>query len=196
MAGEIARSEKLLSYEALERTALAAAEDAQKAIGDIAFWENAIVVSKTLQIMADWTLKIVGEKIDKTGFVKHAITPAYDGAKNVVAILNGSFTAQKLLKETSKAIIKGVAEYAKETGHKSFARALKDAGTLAKAAQDIHELHSIYTRKVDDGGVRGARATALKQLARVRAQIAVLKAAVQRCERDDASINVMSSGLP
>lgn len=175
MAGEIARShlrEKLLTLETLERTALSAATEAEKAINNIAFWEHTIVVSKVTQICADWFIKLASEAVPLGG---KWISPAYDGTKNVVATLNGTFTPLKLLKETSKTIVKGVTEFAKESQHGSCARGLKLAGTLTKAVGDIYDLHSVFSRIVDNGGFSDARATALKWVEQIRSQIAMLK---------------------
>lgn len=183
---------KLLTLESLERTAQQAANDAEKAINDIAFWENAIIVSKVTQVCADWFIEFASDVPGAPDW----IAPAYDGTKNVVAILNGDFTAQKPLKETAQIIVKGVGEYAKETKHMKFAHSLKIAEKLTKGAESLHELHEAFTRKPDDGGVRRARATALKQVVRIRGQIAELRAAVNNCGSSPAPATQQALRLP
>jgi hypothetical protein len=185
---DIARfKSELLRLDSLERTAQQAADEAEKAINDIAFWEKAIVVSKVTQVCADWFIEFASEMPGAPDWV----APAYDGTKNIVAILNDDFTAQKLLKETGQIIVKVIGKYAEQTKRDKLANGLDIAQKLVKAAESLHELHETFTAKPDDGGVRGARASALKQVARIRGEIAALRAVANACQTETISL-----GLP
>lgn len=171
---------KLLTLETLERTAQQAADDAEKAINDIAFWENAIIVSKVTQVCADWFIEFASEVPGAPDWV----APAYDGTKNVVAIFNGDFSAQKLLKEAAQIVVGGMGKYAEKTEHRKFGHGLEIAEKLTKGVESVHELHEAFKRELDDGSVHGGRATALKPVVRIRGQIAIFKAVVKVCERE------------